>query len=78
MIRCSKQRDFLRKCGYLQQLNVINYNHHSTLGSKLTITPVSLRDKIRTDGFGIAVIELICLCWILVEKKQKNVPAWIS
>ena len=63
---------FLRKCGHPQQLNVLNHNHHSTLDSKVMITPVSLMDEIRTDGFGIDAIELTCICGMLIEKKQNN------
>ena len=50
------------------QRNVVHAWNPSTLtSSKCFIPPVSTRDEIRTDGFGMAVIEILVYAGILVK-----------
>jgi len=50
----------------------IGWNPSSKMATKLLIPPVSLRDEIKTDGFGMAVIELLCLVGILHEEQVSD------
>ena len=43
------------------------WNPESIEASSLMIPPVSLRDEIRTDGYGMALIEILCLAGVLVK-----------
>ena len=41
------------------------------------IPPVSLRDEIKTDGYGMAIIEILCMAGVLVKVKMyTDVYAW--
>ena len=42
----------------------------------LIIPEVSLRDELKTDDFGIAVIELICIVGILQRVDINSYPQW--
>ena len=59
----------IAKCCSFQKDTVLTWNPASKEATKLIIPPVSLRDEIKTDGFGMAVIELLCLVGILHEEK---------
>ena len=59
----------ITKCSMFQKHVTLLWNPTSTEPTKLLIPPVSLRDEIKTDGFGMAVIELLCLVGILHEEK---------
>ena len=45
---------------------------------KLIIPPVSLHDEIKTDGYGMALIELLVQIGLLVEKKDvdMDIKVW--
>ena len=68
----SKHKEFLRKVDEFQRQTVIQYNPKSTIASKLIIPPVSVRDEVRIDGFGMVIIELLCLTGILIEVKKRS------
>ena len=59
-------------CSMFQTDVTLEWNPTSNEATKLLIPPVSLRDEIKTDGFGMAVIELLCLVGILHEEKISN------
>ena len=52
-----------------QRLIVEKWNPRSIDASKLLIPPVSLRDEITTDGYGMAIIEILCLSGVLKKVK---------
>ena len=55
----SDEYTFMSECSEFQYNNVKLWNSSIEEPSKLLIPPVSLRDEIRTDEFGMAVIELL-------------------
>ena len=60
-----------------QQTVVEEWNPQSKLASALIIPPVSLRDEIKTDGYGMAIIEILCLAGVLVKVElYTDVHAW--
>ena len=60
-------------CITFQRDVTLEWNLTSNEATKLFIPPVSLQDEIKTDGFGMAVIELLCLVGILHEEKISNI-----
>ena len=72
-----KHKEFLRSSGSFQRNTLVQYNPKSTTSSKLIIPPVLVRDEIRTDSFGMTIIELLCLTVILIEIK-KNMTTHIG
>ena len=43
----------------------------------MIIPPVSLRDEIKTNGYGMAIIELMCLSGILIHTvTDSGVESW--
>ena len=48
---------------------VEQWNPRSIEVTDLLIPPVSLRDKIKTDGYGMAIIEILCLSGVLMKVK---------
>ena len=62
----------ISKCSMFQNDVTLLWNPNSNEPTKLFIPPVSLRDEIKTDGFGMAVIELLCLVGILHEEKVSD------
>ena len=65
----SMKTSVIAKCSSFQTDVTLGWNPLSNEATKLLIPPVSLRDEIKTDGFGMAVIELLCLVGILHEEK---------
>ena len=60
-----------------QQHVVEEWNPGSKIATALIIPPVSMRDEIKTDGYGMAIIELLCLSGILLPtSKQNDVGTW--
>ena len=59
----------IKEISTFQQEAVASWNTGIKKNSKLMIPPVSLRDEITTKGFGMAVIELLCLVGILKEEQ---------
>ena len=60
-----------------QQHVVEEWNPRSKNATALIIPPVSMRDEIKTDGYGMAIIELLCLSGILLQiSKHNNVTTW--
>ena len=52
-------------------------NPKSKDASEIMIPPVSLRDEIKTDGYGMAIIEILCLAGVLIKVKlYTDVYAW--
>ena len=67
----------LRSYKDFQQLVVEQWNPESKHATALMIPPVSLRDEIKTDGYGMAIIEILCLAGILIKVEiYKDVYAW--
>ena len=69
---------FLSCASSFQLKTTESWNPESKHNTKLIIPPVSLRDEIKVDEFGIAVIELLCLVGILLESTNNstNNPTW--
>ena len=64
-------------CSKFQNRVTMEWNPQSSEATKLLIPPVSLRDEIKTTGFGMAVIELLCLVGILHEEKaSETIAKW--
>ena len=60
-----------------QQRVVEEWNPSSKNATALIIPPVSMRDEIKTDGYGMAIIELLCLSGILLPiSKHNDVVTW--
>ena len=55
-----------------QQCVVEQWHPASKEPSSLIIPPVSLRDEIKTDGYGMAIIEILCLSGILIQVSRKD------
>ena len=53
-----------------QEAVVKEWNPRSVEATALLIPPVSLRDEIKTDGYGMAIIEILCLSGILIKVKM--------
>ena len=67
-----KETANLRLCTEFQQ-NVVNqWNPESQTASSLIIPPVSLRDEIRTNGYGMAIIEILCMAGLLLHITSHN------
>ena len=62
----------ITKCSSFQNYITLGRNQTSKESKKLLIPLVSLRDEIKTDGFGVAVIELSCLVGMLHEEKVSS------
>ena len=59
--------------------NVVEvWNPDSKEVTKIIVPPISLHDEIKTDGYGMAVIELLELVGILIRTKdqQGNTKGW--
>ena len=60
-----------------QQHVVEEWNPISKEATALIIPPVSLRDEIKTDGYGMAIIELLCLSGVLSQtSRYEDVITW--
>ena len=61
----------------LQQHMVQEWNPRSKNTTALIIPPVSMRDDIKTDGYGMALIELLGLSEVLSQCSSHNsVTTW--
>ena len=61
-----------------QQSVVEQWHPASKEPSAIIIPPVSLRDEIKTDGYGMAIIEILCLSGILTQVSRKDdACAWV-
>ena len=71
------QNDTLQLYKSFQDLIVQEWNPRSTEATLLLIPPVSLRDEIKTDGYGMAIIEILCLSGVLLKVKgYKDSYTW--
>ena len=60
-----------------QQKIVQRWNPESSKATLLIIPPVSLRDKIKTNGYGMAIIKILCLSGLLIhEVSEHSVESW--
>ena len=66
------KQSVLVKCASFQTTVTLEWNPACKKATKLLVPPVSLRDEIKTDGFGMAAIELLCLVGILHEEKVSD------
>ena len=62
----------IAKCCIFQTKVTLGWSPQSDDATKLLLLPVSLRDEIKTTGFGMAVIELLCLVGIYDEEKVSD------
>lgn len=62
-----EKRGFINLCRRFQNENVLRWNKNANMASEIIVPPVSLRDEIKTEGYGVAVIELLILVGILIE-----------
>ena len=60
-----------------QNLVVHEWNPSSAAATAFIIPHVSLRDEIKTDGYGMVMIELLCLSGILI-KTEKDVNSAVD
>ena len=61
------EKPLLRNLNEFQSKIVDAWNPKAKECSSLIIPPVSLRDEIKTNGYGMAIIELLCLSGILIH-----------
>ena len=72
-----KEKPLLRNIHRFQQNIVNEWNPQAMECSSLIIHPVSLRDEITTNGYGMAIIELLCLSGILIHTvSDMKVESW--
>ena len=56
---------------------VEEWNPRSKNATALIIPPVSMHAEVKTDGCGMAIIELLCLSGILLQiSKYNDVMTW--
>ena len=56
---------------------VQQWNPESVKVTSLIIPPVSLRDEIKTNGYGTEIIEILCLSSFLIHKvSDHGVESW--
>ena len=67
-----KETPNLRQCTAFQQNIVNQWNPESQTASSLIIPPVSLRDEIRTNRYGMAIIEILCMAGLLLHITSQN------
>ena len=60
------------KCASFQTTVALEWNPACKKATKLLVPPASLRGEIKTDGFGMAATELLCLVGILHEEKASD------
>ena len=63
----SESNEF-KSFGRFQSSVVNEWNPKANNATAFIIPPVSLRDEIKTDGYGMALIELLCLSGILIKE----------
>ena len=61
------EKPLLREIDKFQSKIVDIWNPKAKECSSLIIPPISLRDEIKTNGYGMAIIELLCLSGILIH-----------
>ena len=66
--KCHSKTDLLRDAANFQNKVVKQWNPESSKATSLIIPPVSLRDEIKTNGYGMAIIEILCLCGLLIHE----------
>ena len=77
VLRCYHETDTLREAIKFQDKVVYMWNPDSTKATSFIIPPVSLRDEIRTNGYGMAMIEILCLSGLLVHNVfADGVESW--
>ena len=64
--------DTLQLYKAFQEFIVQEWNPWTTEATLLLIPLVSLRDEIKRDGYGMAVIEILCLSGVLLKVKGYN------
>ena len=73
----SEQILLMNNANQFQFRTVTVWNPHVVSNTKIIIPPVSICDEIKTIGFGMAVIELLCVSGILIKKvSQKGNKKW--
>ena len=74
---CHGETDILRNITKFQQKIVHQWNPESSKATSLMIPPVSLRDEIKTNGYGMAIIEILCLSGLLIHvTSDLGVESW--
>ena len=67
----------LRDITKFQEKVVVQWNPLSKESTSLIIPPVSLRDEIKTNGYGMAIIEILCLSGLLIHTTTESlVESW--
>ena len=61
------ESDDLKCYAYFQSSVVNEWNPKAKNATAFIIPPVSLRDEIKTEGYGMVMIELLCLSEILIK-----------
>ena len=64
---CHKETCVLRDITKFQQRVVQQWNPDSSKATPLLNFPVALRDKIKPNGYGITIIEILCLPCLLIH-----------
>jgi len=77
----SLRKGFFHNIKSFQRRIVEHWNPSVLIPSKAIIPSISHRDEVTTDGFGMAVIELLCYAGIIEKVEtivnEKIVPEWI-
>ena len=67
----------LREITKFQEKVVLQWNPLSKESTSLIIPPVSLRDEIKANGYGMAIIEILCLSGLLIHTTTESlVESW--
>ena len=59
-----------------QRCNTSDTNPSSKLRTKFFIPAVSLRNEMKTTGFGLAILEILTLAGVIIETKHKGWTEW--
>ena len=81
VIQCHSETTILRDITMFQQKIVHQWNPESIKATALIIPPVSLRDEIKTNGYGMAIIEILCISGLLIHvvsepSVEPSVESW--
>ena len=72
VLKCHSETATLRDATKFQSKIVQEWNPTSLTATSLMIPPVSLRDEIKTNGYGMAIIEILCLAGLLIHEVSDN------
>ena len=77
VLQYHSETNILRDAVKFQNKIVQQWNPESVKTISMIISPVSLRDEIKTNGYGMAIIEILCLSGLLIhDVSDHGVESW--